>query len=104
MAILKCDVHTCTYNKEDKCCKGDISVGGKNACDCAQTSCDSFKEAKGDQMKSSLEHPCKVIDIDCEAVKCIYNSDYKCEAENVKIGGSSACDCQQTCCATFRER
>ena len=57
-----------------------------------------------DQYLSALEHPSKMIDIDCEAVKCIYNSDYKCNADNVKIGGSNACDCQQTSCATFRER
>ena len=47
MVTLKCDVRTCTYNKENCCCKGDISVGGKSACDCSQTCCDSFKEAKG---------------------------------------------------------
>lgn len=29
MVTLKCDVRTCTYNKENCCCKGDISVGGK---------------------------------------------------------------------------
>ena len=104
MVTLKCDVRTCTYNKENCCCKGDISVGGKSACDCSQTCCDSFKEAKGDQYLSALEHPSKMIDIDCEAVKCIYNSDYKCNADNVKIGGRNACDCQQTSCATFRER
>ena len=86
MVTLKCDVRTCTYNKENCCCKGDISVGGKSACDCSQTCCDSFKEAKGDQYLSALEHPSKMIDIDCEAVKCIYNSDYKCNADNVKIG------------------
>ena len=80
MVTLKCDVRTCTYNKENCCCKGDISVGGKSACDCSQTCCDSFKEAKGDQYLSALEHPSKMIDIDCEAVKCIYNSDYKCKA------------------------
>lgn len=59
MVTLKCDVRTCTYNKENCCCKGDISVGGKSACDCSQTCCDSFKEAKGDQYLSALEHPSK---------------------------------------------
>ena len=51
MVTLKCDVRTCTYNKENCCCKGDISVGGKSACDCSQTCCDSFKEAKGDHIR-----------------------------------------------------
>jgi hypothetical protein len=51
-----------------------------------------------------LEHPCKTISIDCEAVKCVYNSNYKCHAEHVDIKGCGACDCRETACATFKER
>ena len=104
MADLNCSVENCVYNKSEYCCKGDIMVGGKHACTKEGTCCESFSDAKNDRFTSAIEHPSKIISIDCEAVKCIYNSDYKCNADNVKIGGSNACDCQQTSCATFRER
>ena len=40
----------------------------------------------------------------CEAVKCIYNSNYKCVADHVDIKGCGACDCRETACATFTEK
>ena len=46
----------------------------------------------------------KTISIDCEAVKCVYNTNYKCHAEHVDIRGCGACDCESTACATFKER
>jgi hypothetical protein len=52
---------------------------------------------------SSLDHPCRTISIDCEAVKCVYNSNYKCHAQHVDIKGAGACNCQGTECSTFRE-
>ncbi|MDE7013318.1 MAG: DUF1540 domain-containing protein, partial [Kineothrix sp.] len=42
--------------------------------------------------------------IDCEAVRCVYNSNYKCHAEHVDIKGYGACDCRETACATFKEK
>lgn len=106
MADLKCTVENCTYNKQCLCSKGDIMVGGKHACDCEGTCCDSFiqKREGQDSFKSSLSHPCKTISIDCEAVKCIYNTNYKCHADHVDIKGCGACDCRETACATFKEK
>lgn len=106
MAELKCGVENCTYNREHLCCKGDIMVGGKHAERYEDTCCESFAQAKEghDAYTSSLSHPSKVISIDCEAVKCVYNSNYKCVAEHVDIKGCGACDCRETACATFREK
>lgn len=104
MADLKCTVENCTYNKEKLCSKGDIMVGGKNACSCRETCCESFARAKEDSFKSALDHPSKQISIDCEAVHCVYNSNYKCLAEHVDINGCGACDCHETSCATFTEK
>ena len=106
MAELKCAVENCTYNKEHLCCKGDIMVGGKHACKEEDTCCESFAERKGaqDSYTSSLSHPGSVISIDCEAVKCVYNSNFKCVAEHVDIKGVGACDCKETACATFTEK
>ena len=104
MAQLDCTVENCIYNKDQYCCKGDIMVGGKHATREDDTCCESFSERRGDSYTSALEHPSKTISIDCEAVKCIYNSNYKCFAEHVDIKGSDASDCRETLCATFKER
>ena len=105
MAELKCSVDNCAYNKSECCCKGDILVGGKHACCDDDTCCESFAESKGDRFTNALNnHPSTVISIDCEAVKCVYNSNYKCHAEHVDIKGCGACDCRETACATFKER
>ncbi|MGL5259354.1 MAG: DUF1540 domain-containing protein [Lachnospiraceae bacterium] len=103
MAELNCMADTCAYNKSNYCSKGDIMVGGKHACECDDTCCESFSEKRGDSFTSALEHPCKTITIDCEVTKCLHNSNYKCLAEKVEIKGCSACNCRETNCATFAE-
>lgn len=106
MAELRCVVDSCTYNEDQLCSKGDILVGGRNACCCDETSCESFMQRREgqDAFKSSACHAARTINIDCEAEKCVYNSDYKCTAGHVDIKGCRACDCQQTVCATFEEK
>lgn len=105
MADLKCVVENCTYNKDCLCSKGDIMVGGKHACDCDGTCCESFAQKREgrESFSNSLSHPSHTISIDCEAVKCIYNSNYKCVADHVDIKGCGASDCRETACATFRK-
>ena len=46
MAILNCGAVDCSYNKDKCCCKGDIMVGGKHACECDGTCCESFHKKK----------------------------------------------------------
>lgn len=106
MADLKCAAENCAYNEARLCAKGDIMVGGRHACDCGETCCESFVEKREgtDSFKSSVNHPSPTISIDCEAVKCIYNSNYKCHADHVDIAGGRADSSRQTCCATFSER
>lgn len=103
MAELKCGVENCFYNDDCCCCKGDIMVGGAHADVSRDTCCESFAQRKEDSYTSSLNHPSSTISIDCEAVKCVYNSDYKCHAEHVDIKGNGACDCKSTECVTFKE-
>ena len=103
MAELKCGVNTCCYNKEQCCCKGDILVGGRHADRKDETCCESFADRRRDSYTSALDHACKTISIDCEAAKCIYNSNYKCKADHVDIKGNNACGSGETACGTFRE-
>ena len=103
MAELRCRVRNCFYNKDEYCSKGDILVGGKHANETRDTSCESFVEKKGSSYTSAMDHPSRTIAIDCEAVKCTYNENYKCNADKVEIAGAcNACDCRETVCDTFR--
>lgn len=104
MAQLDCVVKNCCYNKDECCCKGDIMVGGKHATKDEDTCCESFREQSKDSVSNAFTHACKTISIDCEAAKCVYNSNYKCIAPHVDIKGCGACDCQETVCATFKEK
>ena len=104
MAELCCSVANCTYNNQCYCCKGDICVGGERAHKDEDTCCESFVQRREGSYTSSLEHPSRIISIDCEAADCVYNEDYKCTAEHVDIKGCGACDCRETACGTFRER
>lgn len=103
MAELNCGATNCCYNKDCYCCKGDIMVGGKHASEKDDTCCESFHDRRNDSYTSSLDHACKTISIDCEAVKCIYNSNYKCNPDHVDIRGSHANGSKETSCGTFRE-
>lgn len=103
MAELKCGANTCCYNKEAYCSKGDIMVGGRHADKPDETCCESFSDKRNDSYTSALDHACKTISIDCEATKCIYNSNFKCKAEHVDIKGCNACGCSETACGTFKE-
>lgn len=104
MAELKCKADTCTYNKDEYCCKGDIMVGGKHACCDDDTCCESFYERREGAFTSSMEHPSRTISIDCEATKCMYNTNYKCYANHVDIKGNGAGNSRETACATFKEK
>lgn len=102
MAMLTCDVTTCSYNEKKRCAKGDIMVGGKEAMGSKETCCESFRDQEKDVYKSSMDHPSTIISIDCEAEHCVYNAAYKCHAQEVGITGCGAHECKQTNCATFK--
>ena len=104
MALLDCTVTNCTYNKSECCCKGDILVGGIHADSDEDTCCESYKEKRFDSYQSSLVHPSKTINIDCEATNCTYNNYLRCNAEHVDICGSNANSPGGTICSTFTER
>lgn len=105
MADLKCAVENCCYNDQHLCSKGDILVGGKNACTCDETCCESFSQAKEGRtsFRNSVGQPGGTIRIDCKAQKCIHNVNCECVADRVDIKGCGACDCEGTACATFVE-
>ena len=103
MPALSCSATTCIYNKQELCSKGDVKIGGSNARQAGETCCESFQKRKEGQASNSM-NPTGMISIDCQAVKCVYNTDHRCSAERVDIRGCGADNCRETICATFRER
>ncbi|NCB93146.1 MAG: DUF1540 domain-containing protein [Clostridia bacterium] len=106
MPILKCTAVKCVYNQEKLCSKGDIEVRGDHAKSVDDTCCSSFRERSGDrnEYEQSCGCGCKTIDVGCSAHKCTFNEDEECSADAIHINGSNACDCDETCCGTFREK
>jgi hypothetical protein len=105
MTELQCRVENCTFNKETCCCKGDITVGGRDADRDNDTCCASFAQRREghDAFTNSTATPQKDIRVSCEAGKCVYNNDYRCNADHVDIKGGGASNAKGTACATFRE-
>ncbi len=100
MANLSCEATNCLYNMDKKCSKGLISVGGKSAHVVAETSCESFVDAKG-SAKNNAGFEGKTTSINCDAKNCTFNSCGKCSASYVSIEGSQAKESCDTACGTF---
>lgn len=103
MTKLVCSVDTCVHNSDHYCCKGKIQVDGERAEMPASTCCASFNEKKDNCARNSYETPDEVLEVSCDAVKCIYNKNMKCSASKIGIAGSGAKKMEQTECATFRK-
>ena len=88
MTDLKCSVETCCFHDGDCCCRNDIMVGGAKACSCDETCCENFEQQKEGSARNADGYPDRMTQIDCEAVKCRYNTNYKCQAEHVDMRGS----------------
>ena len=102
MTDLKCSVETCCFHDGDCCCRNDIMVGGAKACSCDETCCENFEQQKEGSARNADGYPDRMTQIDCEAVKCRYNTNYKCQAEHVDMRGSRAGDRTKRtlpCCA-----
>ncbi|EET61918.1 hypothetical protein BRYFOR_06110 [Marvinbryantia formatexigens DSM 14469] len=102
MPFLSCSAVKCIYNEDNYCRKGDILVEGNQAQEACETCCSSFREDEGGMTaKNSAGEPSGKIQVDCTACNCRYNENEKCQAGQIAIAGSSACQCRQTECSTF---
>lgn len=106
MPELRCSVDTCVHNKQFYCELDSINVGGSNARNARETSCESFQERKAGGYSNKMDEstPNPLSNIRCEACECVYNDSKKCEAGKISVEGHSACDCGDTECASFRCR
>lgn len=104
MPVLKCSVKNCYYNKEQLCCREGINVEGSNAEQSDATLCASFEEKMDEKFSNNVDNnmnPHEKSMIDCQAEKCVYNSNRKCTAAKVNINGMNATSRMDTSCATF---
>jgi len=104
MTKLDCNVKNCLHNSDNHCCKQAIIVDGSKAKDCCDTCCGSFDENKDGAFHNLFKTPESRLEVDCEAVNCVYNMDRHCEAEHIGIAGDGASDASHTECATFQMR
>lgn len=104
MTKLDCTVTNCVHNAEKCCCKREIVVEGSEAKAQKDTCCGSFEENKGGLFKNLFKTPEEKLQVDCDAVTCLYNDDHICRAEKIAIAGNGARAIGQTECATFRAK
>ncbi len=104
MTRLDCNVTNCLHNAENCCCKAAIIVEGEQAKETCDTCCGSFGENKDGAYHNLFKTPENRLEVDCEAVKCVYNEGRHCSADHIGIAGDGASEASHTECASFRER
>lgn len=104
MTKLECSVKNCLHNSDNCCCKQAIIVDGHEAREKEETCCGSFDENKEGSFMNVFKTPETKLEVDCEAVKCIYNENRHCVAERIGISGDGAKKAEQTLCKTFSAR
>jgi hypothetical protein len=115
---LSCSAENCVQNINGLCAANKIHVTGKGAMTSGNTACDTFAEksftnavtnmfnmnvageVKQIFNKGSIEMSPK---IECDALRCSYNSNKVCTANNVQIMGAHANSSIDTQCETFVE-
>ena len=113
---LSCSAVNCVHNLSGLCSANRILINGMSAQSSTGTECETFAE-KG--IKNALTHltnmniPGEIRqifnkdgihmypEIACNAVRCRYNSEKKCEADRVLIMGAHARGSDGTYCETF---
>lgn len=101
MPELRCTVQTCVHNADFYCDLKTVNVGGNDAKRAEETCCDSFEERKSATYSNAVREASPTSDIDCKAVECQYNQNYKCHAGKISVEGSRATTSGETECATF---
>lgn len=104
MTKLTCTVASCLHNCDHCCCKQAIIVDGRDAKEKDGTCCGSFDENREGSFKNVFKTPENRLEIDCEAVNCIYNENRHCVAEHIDVTGDGASRAEHTRCSTFTVR
>ncbi|WP_455539142.1 DUF1540 domain-containing protein [Terrisporobacter sp.] len=95
-----CKSTSCVHNNNLECTAGVIVVRGAHATKYSEAKCDTYVEEGGygfDNFSSLYDSEKNLTDeIKCSAVKCKYNEDKNCTANQIEITAANAS------CATFK--
>lgn len=105
MTYLECRALNCINNHSRLCCLEGIEVCGPGANHVNETCCASFMD-EADSYGNTVDNRDAMpeTEIECDAEKCVHNSEGYCAAEDVLIDGSYAHRKEATDCNTFIER
>lgn len=113
---LTCNATNCVHNLGGLCSANKIEIAGNRAITSTSTQCSTFNEKgflNAFMNMTNINIPGEIKQIirndgiymyptvACNAVKCIYNKDERCEADRLVISGANAMDTEGTYCETF---
>lgn len=102
MPKLRCSAQGCIHNTSDCCCRGEIEVAGESAGHSEDTCCSNFYQDAGNARNAAGQEPTEFMDVQCQAQNCTHNESFKCQADYIDVSGHSACECDETCCSSFK--
>lgn len=103
MNQLNCSVSNCAANRNHLCCRDGITVSGSSAQNADGTCCDAFQqEMVGVTNEVMSQNPSPDTRIKCEVLRCVYNENKACTAQDVSIRGDHASVKYETRCETFK--
>lgn len=102
---IVCRKYSCSYNKDMKCDRKNLSVDKK--ANCSDLAIDKTKE-KEDISKDMFGHEpeiapfrhCKCIEINCNSTDCIFNKNKQCESNGIFVGSATS----TAPCNSFQEK
>ncbi len=102
MPKLRCSAQSCMHNNSECCCRGEIEVAGESAGHSEDTCCSNFYQDTGSTRDAVGQEPTEFMDVQCQAQNCTHNENCKCEADYIDVSGYGACECDETCCSSFK--
>lgn len=115
---LSCSAENCVHNMNGLCSANKIHVAGISAVSSGDTECSTFAEkgfvnAVTNMFNMNIPGEIRQLfsndniamspKIECDAVRCVYNSDRHCVADSVQVMGIHAKSSDGTQCETFRD-
>lgn len=118
MVTLSCNVNDCVNNEGGLCGASYIEIQGEGTSKKEDTYCSNYKlntfingvksltntDFVGEilQVMSGYEKPIIHPNVSCNAYKCFYNGDGKCEARSIMIVEDKLSQVTKTSCNTFQ--
>lgn len=104
MTKLNCNVTSCPHNADNYYCKQAIVVDGQDARDKQGTCCGSFDENRNGTFHNLFKTPGSRLEVDCGAMRCVYNEGRHCTARHIDTTGDEATETTHTKCTTFKAK